>query len=77
MTFDALPRLSAALADRYRIERELGQGAMATVYVAEDLKHERQVAIKVLREDLSPRAVLLLSVRLIHIGTYENYPQYR
>ena len=46
-------RLAAALADRYRIERELGQGGMATVYLAEDLKHHRQVAIKVLRPDLA------------------------
>ena len=45
-------RLSAALAGRYRIERELGQGGMATVYLAEDLKHDRNVAIKVLHEDL-------------------------
>ena len=36
-------RLSAALADRYRLERELGQGGMATVYLAEDLKHDREV----------------------------------
>ena len=40
-------RLSAALADRYRIERELGQGGMATVFLAYDLKHDRRVAIKV------------------------------
>jgi eukaryotic-like serine/threonine-protein kinase len=45
--------LSAALADRYRIERELGQGGMATVYLAEDLKHRRKVAIKVLKPDLA------------------------
>ena len=50
---DAFSRLTAALADRYRIERELGQGGMATVYLAQDLKHERQVAVKVLREDLT------------------------
>ncbi len=49
----ALDRLTAALADRYRLERELGQGGMATVYLARDLKHERQVAIKVLRPDLA------------------------
>jgi len=46
-------RLAAALADRYRIERELGHGGMATVYLAEDLKHHRQVAIKVLRPELA------------------------
>jgi serine/threonine-protein kinase len=46
-------RLSAALADRYRIERELGQGGMATVYRAVDLKHDRKVAIKVLKPELA------------------------
>ena len=46
-------RLASALADRYRIERELGAGGMATVYLAEDLKHRRKVAIKVLRPELS------------------------
>jgi Tol biopolymer transport system component/tRNA A-37 threonylcarbamoyl transferase component Bud32 len=46
-------RLSGALAGRYRIERELGQGGMATVYLAQDLKHQRQVAIKVLRPELA------------------------
>ncbi len=45
--------LQAALADRYRIERELGQGGMATVYLAEDLKHHRKVAVKVLRPELA------------------------
>jgi hypothetical protein len=45
--------LTAALSDRYRLERELGAGGMATVYLAEDLKHSRQVAIKVLRPDLA------------------------
>jgi len=50
---DPVARLSAALADRYRIERELGSGGMATVYLAEDLKHHRQVAIKVLRPELA------------------------
>jgi serine/threonine protein kinase len=44
-------RLTTALADRYRIERELGAGGMATVYLAQDLKHHRKVAIKVLRPE--------------------------
>ncbi|MDP3773784.1 MAG: protein kinase, partial [Gemmatimonadales bacterium] len=46
-------RLSTALADRYRIERELGAGGMATVYLAKDLKHDREVALKVLRPELA------------------------
>ena len=47
-----LDRLGPALAGRYRIERELGQGGMATVYLAQDLRHDREVAIKVLHPDL-------------------------
>ncbi len=46
-------RLSTALADRYKIERRLGEGGMATVYLAEDLKHKRKVAVKVLRPELA------------------------
>jgi serine/threonine-protein kinase len=46
-------RLNAALEGRYRIERELGAGGMATVYLAEDIKHKRNVAIKVLRPELA------------------------
>ena len=48
-----MQRLTLALADRYRIERELGAGGMATVYLAEDLKHQRKVALKVLRPELA------------------------
>jgi serine/threonine-protein kinase len=48
-----LERLRASLADRYRIERELGAGGMATVYLAQDLKHDRQVAMKVLKPELA------------------------
>ncbi|MGH7523429.1 MAG: serine/threonine-protein kinase, partial [Gemmatimonadales bacterium] len=48
-----LERLRGSLADRYTIERELGQGCMATVYLAHDVKHDRDVAIKVLRPELA------------------------
>jgi len=50
---DLLERLRAALADRYTIERQLGAGGMATVYLAEDLKHKRKVALKVLKPELA------------------------
>jgi serine/threonine-protein kinase len=50
---DAHSRLAASLSDRYRLERELGQGGMATVYLAADLKHDRKVAVKVLRPELA------------------------
>ena len=53
MTSLQLDRLSSALAGRYAIEREIGSGGMATVYLADDLKHRRKVAIKVLRPELS------------------------
>jgi len=50
---DSISRVRAALADRYRIERELGAGGMATVYLANDLRHDREVAIKVLHTDVA------------------------
>src|SRR5262249_31835917 len=46
-------RLTAALSGRYRIERELGRGGMATVYLAEDVRHHRKIALKVLHPELS------------------------
>jgi serine/threonine-protein kinase len=50
---NAPERLASALSDRYRVEREIGSGGMATVYLAEDLKHHRKVAVKVLRPELA------------------------
>jgi serine/threonine-protein kinase len=50
---DAATRLNAALEGRYEIERELGEGGMATVYLAKDLKHNRNVALKVLKPELA------------------------
>ncbi len=50
---DPITRLNAALEGRYRVERELGEGGMATVYLADDIKHERKVALKVLKPELA------------------------
>jgi len=65
-----LERLMGALADRYAIERELGQGGMATVYLARDLKHDRHVAVKVLHPDLA--AVVGAARFLAEIRTTAN-----
>ena len=50
---DTIDRLKAALADRYAIQEEIGAGGMATVYLAHDVKHDRRVAVKVLRPELA------------------------
>jgi serine/threonine protein kinase len=55
--------LANALADRYRIERELGAGGMATVFLAHDVRHDRKVALKVLRPEL---AAVIGAGRLLH-----------
>ncbi len=71
---NALAGLTAALADRYRIERELGAGAMATVYLAHDLKHDRPVAIKVLRADVGQTLGAERFVREIHLAAKLTHP---
>ncbi len=60
---DLLSRITAALSDRYKVERELGAGGMATVYLAQDLKHDRKVAVKVLKPEL---AAILGAERFLH-----------
>jgi len=65
-----LDALTTALADRYRLEREVGEGGMATVYLAHDIRHDRQVAIKVLRPELA--AVIGADRFLTEIKTTAN-----
>ncbi|MGH7630979.1 MAG: protein kinase domain-containing protein, partial [Gemmatimonadales bacterium] len=69
-----LERLGAALAGRYAVERELGRGGMATVYLADDLKHHRQVAIKVLRPELGYLLGPDRFTREIRIAAGLNHP---
>src|SRR5438094_7842309 len=70
---DLLARLQSALANRYTIDRELGRGGMATVYLARDLKHDRRVALKVLHPELAAalgqerfHREIMLAARLQH-----------
>jgi len=71
---EPIARVSAALAERYRVERELGAGGMATVYLAEDLKHHRKVAIKVLKEDLGASVGSARFLREIEIAAQLQHP---
>ncbi len=71
---DTFERLKAALADRYRIEHELGSGGMATVYLAEDLKHHRKVAVKVLRPELAASLGSERFLREIEIAARLTHP---
>ena len=71
---DALPRLKAALAGRYTIERELGRGGMATVYLAHDLRHDRPVALKVLRPELAAAIGPERFLREIQIAARLTHP---
>ncbi len=66
--------LQSSLAGRYRIERELGQGGMATVYLAHDLKHDRDVAIKVLKPDLTKSLSGDRFLREISVTARLNHP---
>lgn len=68
---DLLPSLATSLADRYQLDRELGAGGMATVYLARDLRHDRDVAMKVLRPDAS----WTLS-RIMRAAIYTWYSEY-
>ena len=67
-------RLGAALSDRYAIERELGAGGMATVYLAHDVKHDREVAIKVLRVEVAESLGRERFVREIRIAARLTHP---
>ena len=72
---DIFDGVKTALADRYTIERHLGDGDMATVYLAEDLKHKRKVAVKILRPEL---AAVLGGERFVQeIATTANWQRIR
>jgi eukaryotic-like serine/threonine-protein kinase len=76
MTVPAGPasRLTSALADQYRVEQELGAGGMATVYLAHDLKHDRKVAIKVLRPELAASLGAERFLREIRLAAQLQHP---
>ena len=71
---ELLEQVSSAVADRYRIESEIGRGGMATVFLAEDLKHHRQVAIKVLHPDLAATLGAERFLREIEITARLTHP---
>ena len=71
---DQFDGLKLALSDRYRIERELGSGGMAKVYLAEDLKHHRKVAVKVLRPELAAAVGPERFLREIEIAASLTHP---
>jgi serine/threonine-protein kinase len=69
-----MERLSTSLATRYRVERELGQGGMAKVFLAHDLKYEREVAVKVLRTDLAAEVGATRFLQEIQIAARLHHP---
>jgi len=74
MPQDPLNHLRAALKDRYTVERELGRGGMATVYLATDIRHERRVAIKVLHPELAASVGSDRFVREIRVAAKLQHP---
>ena len=74
MSSHAMERLRGALSQRYALERELGKGRMATVYLADDIKHERKVALKVLKPEL---AALVGAARRYAAGETTTPPRSR
>jgi len=74
VTDDVITRLTNALADRYRVEEEIGAGGMATVYLAHDLKHDRRVALKVLRPELAQSLGVERFDREIRIAAQLQHP---
>jgi serine/threonine-protein kinase len=71
---DLLDTLRDALADRYEVDREIGRGGMAVVYLAHDLKHRRRVALKVLLPDLSASLAAERFLREIEIAAQLTHP---
>jgi len=71
---DSFQRLKIALAERYRIEREVGSGGMAIVYLAEDLRHRRNVAVKVLRPELAATLGPERFLREIEVAAQLQHP---
>ena len=69
-----LDRLKSALGDRYEVEREVGRGGMATVFLARDLKHDRKVAVKVLRPELSASLGADRFLREIRVAANLQHP---
>jgi TolB-like protein/tRNA A-37 threonylcarbamoyl transferase component Bud32 len=71
---DPMASLKTALAERYAIEREIGQGGMATVYLAQDLRHHRKVALKVLRPELAATLGVERFLREIEVAANLQHP---
>jgi len=71
---DRIAKINASLAGEYVLERELGVGGMATVYLAEDVRHRRKVAMKVLRDDLSASVGAARFQREIEIAAQLQHP---